>query len=234
MSEEHAVMRTGSGILVNIPVFKTMRASYRWMALCFLTLWLLCLMGLSSKVSSRCRRPVVALLFVSILLYAPNPAKAIGRKIEQRDNFRAIDRDLTEPLRQSIAPGASVAFVPWGNDFILNYCAPRAGLRTYNIGGDKNMEMARNFWPAPLRNLGWNLHAESVSYAMDLLRNGHADVLVVPFFDTMNAAFFWSKIGGNIVEERQRHEPFMQAMKLEPGLIVEDRGTFAVIRKSAS
>lgn len=232
MSEEHAIMRTGSGILVNIPVFKTMRASYRWMALCFLSFWLMCLLGMSPHSPPRSRITIFALLFVCLILYIPEPFQAAKRKSAYRENFRAIDRELVIPLRGAVSSEERVAFVPYQNDFLVNYCAPVTGFRTYNIGGDKNLEMAQRHWPSEMKTLGWQVNEDSVPYALGLLEEGQADVLIVPYFNTMSAAFSWSKAVEKIGEEKTKLGAFLHAMRKSPGITVEDKGVFAEVRRN--
>src|SRR3546814_12682441 len=71
--------------------------------------------------------------------------------------FLQIDEELVSQLHQNIGSGETVAFIPWGNDFIANYLAPKVGFRTFNIGGDKNLSAAQTEWPSPMRALGPSL-----------------------------------------------------------------------------
>src|SRR3546814_13872942 len=99
--------------------------------------------------------------------------------------FLQIDEELVSQLHQNIGSGETVAFIPWGNDFIANYLAPKVGFRTFNIGGDKNLSAAQTEWPSPMRALGPRLDINIAISSVKMLLEGAADALVVPYIDML-------------------------------------------------
>jgi hypothetical protein len=187
MPAELAVMPTGNAwISEKLPGFNVMRASYRWTALAVFALWLLAVLRLAHA-----RRLSLAILLGVVLLNLPSMPKKWQNGRDGRAMFQQIERDLVSPIRQRIAPGETVAFLPWGNDFMANYLASRARFRTFNIGGDKNLLAAQAQWPAGMIAAGGELDAAKASAAVKLLTDGTADVLVVPYFDMLWAPVLW-------------------------------------------
>jgi hypothetical protein len=147
MPAEAAIAPTGSAWLSeNVPGFKNMRASYRWLALGALGFWLLVVLLLSDLEATR---QYSWLWSMSVLLIALNLPHLVRRResLALRDNFLQLDRGLLGDLGSSLRPGERVAFLPYGNDFLVNYLAARTGVRAYNVGGDKNMATAMERWP---------------------------------------------------------------------------------------
>lgn len=191
MPAEFAIAPTfNSWISENIPGFNTMRASYRWSALGIFALWLLVIIGLA-RTNDKNRRLVVVGFIALILLNLPDPETKWKNAISEREMFQQIDRELVTTLRQHIHPGEMVSFIPWDNDFLANYLAPKAGLRTYNIGGDKNRQAAMDAWPSAMHLAGGVLDRNKAMSAVEMLINGSADVLVIPYFDMLLTATSW-------------------------------------------
>lgn len=191
MPPEFAVMPTGNAWLSeNLPGFNVMRASYRWSALGVFALWLLLVIRLSRKEDAH-RLPWLLGLLVLILLNLPDFQKTWRDTTGYRDMFQQIDDDLVSELKKHIQPGETVAFLPWGNDFIANYIAPKAGFRTFNIGGDKNLAAAWSNWPDKVRALGPGIDAVEAEAVLKTLLDGTTDVVVFPYFDMLWSPHAW-------------------------------------------
>lgn len=191
MSPEFAVMPTGNAwVSKKLPGFNAMRASYRWSALCIFAFWLL-IMIRSSRIGNESRRLWLLGLFVVILVNLPDLKTRWQSGIDGRDMFQQIDRDLVAELQKHIRLGETVAFVPWRNDFIANYLAPKVGFRTFNIGGDKNLTSAQLGWPIEMLALGEEIDAEKVLAVVQMLINGSADVVVLPYFHMLWSPHLW-------------------------------------------
>lgn len=184
MPAELAIAPTfNAWISENIPGFNTMRASYRWSALGIFAFWLLFIISQARKDNSR-RFVVVGLVFL-ILLNMPNFQIKWKKSVAERTMLQQIDMQLVTAFKQHIHPGEIVSFIPWGNDFFANYLAPKAGFRTYNIGGDKNLQAAIVAWPPAMRQAEAPLDATKAVNALKMLVDGSTNVLVIPYFDML-------------------------------------------------
>lgn len=238
MSSEYAVMPTGNAwISETIPGLNVMRASYRWSALGIFALWLLIMICLSHS-DKKTRRIFFLGLITVILLNLPDFQQRLRDGIDSRDMFQKIDRELIAELRQYIRPAEIVAFIPWSNDFFANYLAPRAGFRTFNIGGDKNLAAAQLGWPPEMLALGGAIDADKALAAVKILIDGTADVLILPYFHMLWSAHRWpcydqtfSMPGFPCPSERRTElQPIVIALRNSPYVEVFESTLFATVR----
>ncbi|MEN3277697.1 MAG: hypothetical protein V7631_3487 [Massilia sp.] len=249
MAPEFALGPTGNAwISENLPGFNVMRASYRWSALGVFGLWLLVMLSASRTEGKQ--RPWLLALALIILFNLPDMRKQWQQGVDHRSMFRQIDQDLVSGLRRDVRPAETVVFLPWRNDFIVNYLAPRSGFRSFNIGGDKNLAMAQAHWPEELKGLGGELDASKVPAAIKLLMEGHADVLVLPYFHTLWSPHLWPCVAQTSArlskeqkdalnsipdfmcpaERRTQLRPVLLALRESPYLDVVDSERYATIR----
>jgi hypothetical protein len=110
------------------------------------------------------------------------------------------------------------------NDFVVNYLASVTGLRTYNVGGDKNVAYAMSAWPDEIRQLAPGpVPPAAVERA---LRSGKVDVVVAPFFSLQTASDFWPPLPDQEAQARAAYAPLHRAPRIE----VERYPWFATIR----
>lgn len=180
MTAEQGVISTGNAIISQyIPGFKAMRASYRWSALAIFALWLLVL--LSYKQSAKKDKLINLGLILIILINLPNLHSHFKQKIETRKGFIKNDIILVNELQNVTKPGNIVLFIPSLNDFFVNYLVPKANLKSFNIGGDKNLILAKQKWPEEVFGAARALDSNNISPQIKLLASGKADILIVPF-----------------------------------------------------
>lgn len=190
MPEELTVASTGSAwISENIPGFKSMRASYRWLALGLFGLWLLIvLLAVNEDDIETNRRWVLWGVILVIALNLPNPKIRLYELAGYRNNIMEIEETLIKRFRTSLKARERVAFLPFGNDFLVNYIAARTNIRAYNTGGDKNLRAAMEQWPLTMRQFKIGRIDDYFPLKVQLLlARDEADVVVVPFFDMMRA-----------------------------------------------
>jgi hypothetical protein len=242
-----AVMPTGNAWLSEkLPGFNIMRASYRWTALEVFALWLMAMLVLAHA-GKRDRRLWLAIMLGVTLLNLPSMPKKWQNGRDARAMFQQIEHDLVPALRQRIRAGETVAFLPWGNDFMANYLASRVPFRTFNIGGDKNLAAAQAHWPTGMIAAGGELDP---SKSVKLLIGGTADVLVVPYFHMLWAPHLWPcvdqasttltvdeaetfrAIPGFICPSKRKADlvPFLTAVRTTQLVDITDTDLFAVIR----
>jgi len=190
MPANFGLMPTGSGILSeNVMGFDTMRSSYRWSALGALGFWLLlCL--LLNKFAKQGRASRVQWVMIALILAnMPSLGHCYRHYRTQREQLREIDSTVLAELMNALKPDEKVAFLPYGNDFFVNYLAAKTRIRSYNIGGDKNVDMAIAHWPTGMKKFKFGVLTEgSIPDIRALLENGVADSIVVPYLDLLWSA----------------------------------------------
>lgn len=227
MPEKFAVAPTGSGWLsAYAPGFKNMRAAYRWIALAVFGFWALLLLLLAQIDSPRARAWSLAGMALLILFNLPQPAR-IASYAANRSMFFAIDRDLVDDMRGALRGGEEVAFLPYRNDFLVNYLAARLKLRTYNIGGDKNLEAARASWPPTMAEFQrGKIDPGFANRVVSLLTRQEADAVVLPYIDMLRAAHSWPAP----LTFEQEMEPVLLELAASNLVTVERRKYYSVVR----
>jgi len=191
MPAEQAIIPTGSSILSsNLPGFKSMRASYRWLALGIFGSWVLSSMLLSSR-QRKYKISGGILLSAVMLLNLPDIPRKVNGYINNRGSFFALERDLISEMDALTSPGDKLAFLPWRNDFLVNYASSKMKTIAYNIGGDKNLATARQYWPDTMRQFPWAVDARFSERVLHLLAKKEADVVILPYIDMLAAAHNW-------------------------------------------
>lgn len=250
MSADHGVMPTGTAwVYKNAPAFNVMRATYRWTALGLFAFWVLVILW-AGRQGTVWPRTVGAVLALVIVFNLPNLPDRWRAAMTDRLMFLQIDTDLVFELEQFISPGETVAFVPWGNDFLINYVAPAADLRTFNVGGDKNLALAKQFWPWEMEQLADPLTANNAMMAAKLLADGEVNAIVVPYVDLLWSAHLWpchdpalfatrgkrldqTSAGSDLTclqEKKSQLKPFVDAVKSIHAVEFEDGPWFGVFR----
>lgn len=192
MSEKYTISPTGSAFLSkNIPGFKNMRACYRWIALASFALWGLITLALDN--TSKKNLTITALIiFIIVMLYLPNISKDFRGSRNNYLSAHKIDADILFDMKQTIPPNKVVVFLPWRNDFLVNYLAARLSIKTFNVGGDKNFNYARNNWPTIMKKFKMaKIDKDFPQRVEKLLEQKIVDIVVLPFIDMLWAAHKW-------------------------------------------
>lgn len=171
-----------------LPGFKNIRASYRWTALGMFGAWAVFMVILASgKLSTNVR---AALLVLLLVFNIPS-----DQQLHAYTHFRRVVNEVTAEVaswKPHFRHGETVAFLPYGNDFLINYIASELDIRTYNIGGDKNLAAAMANWPDEMTNVGQGEITPEFSIKVKaFLESGKADAIVLPYIDLLGAAHEW-------------------------------------------
>lgn len=250
MPAELAVSPTGSGVLSeHIPGFQSMRAAYRWLALGLVGFWCLIVLSLAELKSARGRAWGLGLVAALIVFNLPHfdgkwqrapglshlggewqEALSTVSYTNNRNTFLRLEKELVSDMRGLLREGELVAFLPYRNDFLVNYLAARLRIRTYNIGGDKNVDIAREYWPTAMRGfLMGQVDSGFADRVLFLLARREADVVVLPYIDMLWAAHFWPPP----VEFRKELAPVIADLKASGFVTIEERDFYAVVRIAA-
>lgn len=227
MPAELAIAPTGNAWLSeNVPGFKNMRAAYRWSALGIFGSWALFIM-LLARAERRGKILCAVALGVMIVSNFPHPlAKWIHYK-NNRNMFFNIDSDLVSVMAGDLQKNELVAFLPYGNDFLVNYLASRLDIRTYNIGGDKNLIEARKHWPPIMQSLQMNqIDTGFIKRVLHLLASHKADAVVLPYIDMLWAAHQWPAPLVN----KEKLAPAIASLKASGSVSINERKYYTVVR----
>jgi hypothetical protein len=191
MSAEYATISTGTArIFKYVPGINVMRSTYRWSALGIFGLWALVIFSRQGATPGGRRLWLTSVLGLSAI-NLPNLPRVWENGVIRRAMVDQIDHDIVARLAAVVPRGATVAFIPAVNDFMATYLAPRAGFRTFNIGGDKNLAMAEQSWPVEMRAMRESISPSALYSGVKMLVTGAADMLIVPYYDPLWSAHFW-------------------------------------------
>jgi hypothetical protein len=192
MQAESGVMSTGNAFVSeHVPGFRAMRASYRWEALFLLGMWGLVVLG-AARAPSRYKLVWMGVYVLLIVSTMPHLTDMWNDYRSYRRDLATIDRDVATPLASRLSTGSKIFFVPFSNDVMANYLSPRLHVISYNVGGDKQIEIAREKWPANLQTFAMNRFESGDLPAIRAALLSHdADAVIVPYFDSLWAAHLW-------------------------------------------
>jgi len=192
MPASYAICATGSGFLSqHAPGFKNMRCCYRWTALTVFCAWLLILQSASLK--NRKREWLIGIILGLVaIINLPNIPLKFREYSRYRESFFKLEHDWVDDMREFVNKGERVAFLPWRNDFLATYLAPRLEIITYNTGGDKNLAEARKHWPKHMRSFSpETIDPHFAERILHVLEEGEADRVILPYVDFRWAAHQW-------------------------------------------
>jgi hypothetical protein len=227
MPYQYAIMPTGSSrISAYVPGFREMRAAYRWQALSSLGLWSLLILAL---VAVRQRIIQAAALALLVAIFVPNVPNRVAHTKQLRATFLLMEREILATFGQDLRPGETVAFLPYRNDFLVNYVAAKLDIRAYNIGGDKNLDRARQSWPPEIAELAiGEINLSLAERTLSLLVGGKADAVVLPFINMHMAANKWPYPP----EFRGALQPVLDALIADPDVRIIVRDLYAIVRRA--
>jgi hypothetical protein len=135
-----------------------------------------------------------------------------------------------EPLNRDIGVGRRVVFYPLGNDFIINYLAARGRYYSYNVGGDKNVEIASASWPASILSFLSAPFSENLDREVaKVLLSRDTDEVVIPYFDKLINASEWPPSPGLVSESRAKYASLVTKLSHDPSFVTKDCPLYVLI-----
>lgn len=181
-------------LFVKAPGIDTMRASYRWSAVSRMAL--IVLAGLAiARLAARRRYGRLAAITLAVLAFAevaPNLSLYEAAYDRNHDAVAAVRAEVERDLQSATHAGERVFFLSYDgshNDYMVNFLAAGADLRSYNAGGDKNVAFAQRAWPAEVAALAAPTFAPDAVVAA--LNSGRLDAVIAPFFHPRWSAYSW-------------------------------------------
>jgi hypothetical protein len=219
-------------LFTKIPGLNETRAPYRWFGVTRLMVLMLAALGVERGLRrDRPRLLVLALAVLATLELLPN-LPALGRIYRAQNRVvRTLTDSVGQELRGLTHPGELAFFLnvdPAQDDFLVNYLAPYAGLRTFNAGGDKNVYLAMQHWPPQITALATSpVTPTAVETA---LADRQVNVILAPLFDLHTAVFSWPPTAA----ERAQALRSYRAIFNDPRLTVQRRRWMVSIRLRGS
>ena len=244
MPEQDAVAPTGTAVLFEyVPGLKSMRAPYRWTALGAVSFWALFALLVAELVKRDRANVAWTLIVLAVLTSLPEyHVRLMGSKVDpkrrtvplhapmtSRQQFVAFSQTVVADFRQDVPQGSTVAFYPQSNDFLAAYLAASANVRTFNIGGDKNLAAAREHWPDPINALFASDPHSLADHIEATLSAGDANVVVVSYIDLLWDAHRWPPRPEGLAASRAAYAGALQALAADRRLDVKARPYYAMI-----
>lgn len=193
MPETYAPIPTGTGwISSSLPGFDAMRASYRWAVLGMFGLWAAFMASAAGRRSFAGSPMVVA---IAVVLFNLPHQSWLATYATNRDNMLKVEA-MASGIDESFGDGETVFFAPWGNDPFITFLAPNIRIKTFNIGGDKNVAAAFDQWPAslqafPQREVDRTIGANYADLVTQVLTTQTADAVALSFIDNLAPTRGW-------------------------------------------
>jgi len=232
----------------HLPGFRNMRASYRWEAMFLLGLWALLALA-CGHAEQRLRKVLVGGYLLLIALFIPAPGHLFADYRLHFLGLREIDRSLVAPLSSSLRKGERVLFLPIGNDAIVDYLSPQLHIRSFNVGGDKQLAMTSAQWPQQVQRFSnGGLSIQDVPALRLMLFDGQVDAVVIPYFDMLRSVHMWPCAGNRRdfsarelgwlswpryvcpAQYKTTYQTMLESLKSDSQLSVQDNKFYAVIR----
>jgi hypothetical protein len=226
MPAEAATLSLHTDIIYKkVPGIKNMRATYRWLVL-FQFVLILCAALLLTHLIQRKKYTLVAVLCLFMLLeFFPTVLAKHVYFTDKRHEFELLQNDVLDEMRTVLHAGDKIFFLSGENDFLANYFSGVLNLKTFNVGGDKNLEIAIPRWPEIIQkirkyeNVNENLHLA--------FQTGLLDKLVIPYFSLRWNAYYWPP--AQSTKDEITAKQYAAFDKNDPRFAISDYEWFAIV-----
>lgn len=189
MTAKEATLNLHTGFIYQyVPGIKNMRAVQRWMLLFMFSLIMVCAFFLTYLVDKKLYAVAFSLAILSILELQPNLYAMHRGYIAGYERAKEFDKVLNS-MKGYSKPYEKVFYLSDQNDYLANYISSKLNVMSYNVAGDKNIDLSSKSWPASIKNMRQYKEVnENAYYAMS---NGILNKLIIPFFDLRWHSYYW-------------------------------------------
>jgi len=180
----------------HVPGFQSLRVSNRWLVTTRLCVVLLSAVGLAAlwrRWGGRLRWRAAAVVLLAVLTLVevlPEPGRIVDERRESLAKVNYLNGGIVPEAGRLLHDDELVLMLPSTNDFLADYLVPVTGVRSYNVGIDKNHSYAVSAWPDTVLAANAAYKAEGAPGAVEeicaVLAAGDADAVVLPSMDTRN------------------------------------------------
>jgi len=191
MSKDAGILDLHTDFIYNyIPGIKNMRATYRWIILFKLSLFICAGILLTQLLKNKRYGFYTFLVIIIFLEMMPNIPMLNEKNTTAIDQYSKFRDDIIQPLSKIINENDRIAFLSTENDYLANFIAAETKSHSYNCGGDKNMLIARKERPKAFddmrktdKNIDQNIKT--------LLDKKSINKFIIPFFNLRWDSYSW-------------------------------------------
>jgi len=194
MPEAEATLSLPTEPLYSFPIIRNMRGVYRWQLIFRLSLMVGVALIVSLIASVATPAATVSSLLLLLIAFTEtlpsNSDLLMQRGRLAYSMMEQFHQDVIVPMKKHLKVGDRVLFLPSENDYLANYISPMVGIRSYNVGGDKDLARARSSWPESVLTAvsSKQLSEDNIK---DILETGVADKVVFTFFSLRWSSYHW-------------------------------------------
>ncbi len=230
MPEEAAIMKMPYNFVYKLPPFNNMRSVSRWIlpTIFVLIVSLMVIMSIMWKRKTVYAKVIVLFLSIWVILeYTPSFTNKQKRNKELTKDYRLFNTTALKDFLYIVNKDEIVLFIQKGglkNEYFSSYLCSHAMCRSYNVSGDKVLNIAVKTWPKKIYNLSLN---PSTSKIKEVLRLGLADKVIIPFFDMRWDSYNWPPSQSTVDE----YKVYAQSLSIGSDFHYEESKWFALIKQ---
>lgn len=172
----------------HVPGFSDARATYRSIGMTRWMLVVLAIVALTMLLRTRAAKLVPLLALLLVVDSMPDLVAAVRSRSVAQDQSVLLRQTFGADLDSLLGPGDRVLMLPVGNDFLATAFVPFTGAAAFNVGVDKNYDLARARWPGEVRRTIASFDSADFPGPACALLHTDASVIILPFIDLRRGA----------------------------------------------
>jgi hypothetical protein len=171
MPEEDATVSLPTEwVFTNVPGVNLMRATHRWGAVTRMVVVVLSALALTGFARRDGKwRPAMAfaIAVVAVIEILPDIPHTLETNRENEQARIAFAEEVVQEFDEMTESRETLLFLPFGNAYLANVLVPAGEVRSYSVGGDKNVELAVAVQPDAVIALNRNRSVEAMKRAFE-------------------------------------------------------------------